>query len=348
LHLLQNKPTAQNRTKPAMPTLSSQDFLFQRIKEMLPTHESMVDTVSEILHVSSDSAYRRIRGETPLVLEEARQLCHHFHLSLDQLLDLKTGAVLFQNIRINNHQYSYEKYISGLLGLVKHVGSFFQKEIIYLTKDVPIIHNFYYSPLIAFRYFFWMKTILQHPDFANRGFTLDCIAPEMEALSRELARAYTLIPSVEIWNTECINSTISQVEFCKDSGHFSSDGDIKLIYDALEETVLHLRAQVENGVKFMPGEPPASTKSNFRFFYNRVVLGDNTILITTDRAQSVYLNYDVLNYMTTSDGDFCKQCHDDMRNLMRKATLISQTGEKQRNKFFSILLAKIEDRKRNL
>jgi hypothetical protein len=269
-------------------------------------------------------------------------------VSLDQLLDLKAGSVLFQNIRINNQQYSYEKYISGLLGLVKHVGSFFQKEIIYLTKDVPIIHNFYYSPLIAFRYFFWMKTILQHPDFVNRGFTLDCIAPEMEALSRDLARAYTQIPSVEIWNTECINSTISQIEFCKDSGHFSSDGDIKLIYDALEETVLHLRAQVENGVKFMPGETPASTKSNFRFFYNRVVLGDNTIFITTDRVQSVYLNYDVLNYMTTNDGDFCKQCHDDMHNLMRKSTLISQTGEKQRNKFFSILLAKIEDRKRNI
>lgn len=334
--------------KPTMAILSAQDFLFQRIKEMLPAHVSMVDAVSEVLHVSSDSAYRRLRGETPLVLEEARQLCHHFHLSLDQLLNLKTGSVLFQNTRISNQLYSYEKYISGLLGLVKHVSSFFKKEIIYLTKDIPINHNFYYTPLIAFRYFFWMKTILQHPDFTTRGFAFNCIAPETETLSRELAKAYTQIPSVEIWNTECVNSTISQIEFCKDSGHFSSAADIKLIYDALEETILHLRAQVENGIKCMPGEAPASSKTNFRFFYNRVVLGDNTILITTDRMQSVYLNYDVLNYMTTSDGDFCKQCHNDLQNLMRKATLISQTGEKQRNIFFSILLAKIQDRKRNV
>jgi hypothetical protein len=329
-------------------TTNTQDALFQRIKEMLPPDSSLVDVVSDILHVSSDSSYRRIRGETPLVLEEVRQLCHHFKISLDRLFDLKTGSVLFQNVRINNQHYSYEEYISGLLGLLKHVDGFFHKEIIYLTKDVPIIHNFYFSPLIAFRYYFWMKTILQHPDFINQGFSLNCVSPGTEELSRDLARVYTQIPSVEIWNTECINSTISQVEFCKDSGLFSSAKEIRTIYEALEETINHLRAQAESGVKFMPGEENKSHKNNFRFFYNRVVLGDNTILITVDRSRSVYLNYDVLNYMNTSDESFCSQCNDDLHNLMRKATLISQTGEKQRNIFFSILLGKIQDRKRNL
>ena len=54
-----------------MATITAQDFLFQRIKEMLPQDVSLVDAVSDLLHVSGDSAYRRIRGETPLVLEEA-------------------------------------------------------------------------------------------------------------------------------------------------------------------------------------------------------------------------------------------------------------------------------------
>src|SRR5688572_16424118 len=95
---------------------NTQDALFQRIKEMLPPDISLVDVVSDILHVSSDSSYRRIRGETALVLEEVHQLCHHFKISLDRLFDLKTGSVLFQNVRINNKHYSYEEYISGLLG----------------------------------------------------------------------------------------------------------------------------------------------------------------------------------------------------------------------------------------
>jgi BetR domain len=331
-----------------MPTTAAQDILFQRIKDMLPQDISLVDAISEILHVSSDSAYRRIRGETPLVLEEATELCSHFHLSMDQLLSLGSDSVLFQNIRINNQDYSYENYLSGLADRIKGIRGFLKKEIIYLTKDLPLFHNFYYAPLISFRYFFWMKSILQHPDFVNKGFQFNLISPELEALSRELTIAYTQVPSVEIWNTECINSAISQIEFYKDSGLFSSAADIKTVYEALEETIIHLKAQAEVGYKFMPGDDLKKGKSNFRFFYNRVILGDNTILVTTDHTRSVYFVYDVLNYIATGDENFCNQCNDDLQNLMRKATLISQTGEKQRNIFFGILLSKIGDRKRNL
>ena len=117
---------------------------------------------------------------------------------------------------------------------MQYVNSFNQKEIIYLTKDLPFFHNFYFKPLISFRYFFWMRTIIQHPDFTSKTIDLNSIPPEIESMSKELARFYTLIPSTEIWNTECINSTISQIEFYKDSGLFSSAADIKTIYLALE------------------------------------------------------------------------------------------------------------------
>ena len=331
-----------------MPPNQAQEFLFQHIREMLPPSASLTDTVSEILHVSNDSAYRRIRNETPLVLEEAKELCEHFNLSLDQVLSIKKNSILFENIRINNQFYSYEKYLSDLTKLTQYVNSFNQKEIIYLTKDVSLFHNFYFKPLIAFRYFFWMKTILQHPDFATKSIDLNSVPPGIETMSRELAKAYQQIPSTEIWNTECVNSIISQVEFYKDSGLFSSAADIKIVYQSVEETILHLKAQVENGCKFLPGENPQTKKSNFNFYYNRIILGDNTILVTTDNIKTAYLNYDVLNYMVTRDENFCNQCLEDLNNLMRRATVISQTSEKQRNIFFGILLAKIQDRQKNL
>jgi len=327
-----------------MPSDQAQEFLFQRIREMLPPSASLTDVVSEILHVSSDSAYRRIRNETPLVLQEAKQLCEHFRLSLDQVLSLKSNSVLFENIRIHNQQYSYKKYISDIIGLVKQIDGFKEKEIIYLTKDVPLFHNFYFKPLIAFRFYFWMKAILQHPDYVTKAIDLNGISPEIEILSMELTKAYTQVPSIEIWNTECINSLISQIEFYKDSGLFSSAADIREVYRAVEQTILHLKDQVEYGCKFMPGENQQTKKLNFTFFYNRVVLGDNTILVTTDNIKTAYLNYDVLDYMVTRDEGFCNQCVEDLNNLMRRATVISQTSEKQRNIFFGILLAKIEDR----
>ncbi len=331
-----------------MPTDQAQEFLFQRIKELIPPDASMVDIVSGILHLSTDSAYRRIRGETPLVLDEVSQLCRHFKLSLDQLLNLQSGTTLFRNVRINTETYNYETYLKDLISQVQHVGNYIEKEIIYLSKDVPIFHNFYYHPLIAFRYFFWMKTILRKPEFANRIFDMNCVSPEIVKLSQDLSRAYNSIPSTEIWNTECINAAILQIEFYKDSGYFSKASDVREVYDSLEQTILHLKHQVEFGCKFMPDENPHTKKNNFKFFFNRVVLGDNTILVVTDRVKTVFLNYDVLNYMLTRDESFCGPCYNDLQNLMKRATLISETSEKQRNIFFGILLSKISDRKKNL
>ena len=331
-----------------MPDYQSQEFLFQRIKELLPPHVSMVDSVADILHVSSDSAYRRIRGETPVVLDEARELCRHFKLSLDQILNVQGNSTLFQNVRISLKDYSYEKYLGDIIKQINYAGSFIHKEIIYLTKDMPLFHNFYFKPLIAFRYFFWMKSIIQHPDFQDRDFDMNCMSGEIERLSRELVMAYNKVPSSEIWNTESINSAILQVEFYKDCGYFSSASDIKLIYDALEETFIHLKNQVEYGCKFMPEENHESKKNNFRFFYNRFVLGDNTVIVVTDRVKTVFINYDILNYMTTRDEAFCDPMYNDLQSLMKKSTMISQTSEKQRNIFFNIMLNKITERKKNL
>lgn len=331
-----------------MATNQAQDFLFQRVKEMLPQHVSMVDAVSEILNVSSDSAYRRIRGETPLVLDEAKQLCDHFHLSLDQLLHVKSGSTIFQNVRINIQNYSYTLYLEDIIKQLQYITNFMHQEIIYRTKDMPIFHNFYYPPLIAFRYFFWMKTIIQHPDFSEREFEMDCVSPDIVALSQQLSRAYNNVPSIEIWNTECINAAISQIEFYKDSGHFSSSGDMKLVYEALEETVNHIKNQAELGAKFMADENPETKKNNFKFFFNRVVLGDNTVMVITDRVKTVFLNYDVLNYLVTRDESFCDPCYDDLQNQIKRSTLISKTSEKQRNIFFGIMLNKIADRKMHL
>ncbi len=331
-----------------MPDHPSQEFLFRRIRELLPPQASLSDTVAEILHLSSDSAYRRIRGETPLILDEARQLCDHFHLSLDQLFALSDDSVHFHFTRVHHEQYTYEQFLQGLLDLSVHINRSSNKEIIYLTKDMPLFHNFYFRPLAAFRYFFWMKNILYHPDFTNREFEMGLLPAKTESLGGELARAYTGIPSVEIWNTECVNSTISQIEFCRELGLFPNAGDILAVYESLEATILHIRAQVAAGYKFMPAEEKPVRANNFRFFYNRIVLGDNTILVKTGQEQSVFLNYNVLNYIHTPDAHFCAETGRDLQNLMRKSTQISQTAEKQRNIFFNILLTKIGDRKRNL
>lgn len=323
-----------------MPEKKIQEYLFQRIREILPAGRSLVDTVAEVLCVSPDSAYRRIRGETLLVLEEARILCRQFNLSLDQLLELSGESVVFQNIKLQTQTDDFKGYLQGILRQINHLNTFENKSIVYVTSDVPVFHQFSSPAFFAFRYFFWMKTMFQHPDFSNRKFSLDCLTPEIESLGREILTVYNKIPSVEIWNTESINSTLSQVNYYYNSDLMTRE-EMFAVQAGVRHMLEHLQVQAEYGCKFLPGEKAGGKKENFQLFYNRVGLGDNAIMTLHDGGKTFYLNYDSLNYLLTTDEAFCNEVYQKMQTIMRRSTLISSVSEKQRNIFFNTLYAKI-------
>jgi hypothetical protein len=321
-----------------------QEHLFQRIRERLPLNASLADVIAELLFVSNDSAYRRIRGETPLVLEEARILCQAFSLSLDELLQYKRNSISFNFTEADGAGNGFKKYLTDILGHLHRLKQANEKEIIYLTKDIPVFYNFLFGPLFSFRYFFWMKSILQHPDFLHRQFSSSCLPPEIEQVGKEIIKAYFAIPSIEVWNTECVNSTIAQVEYYREAGYFQSEEDIDKIYASLKQTIEHIRGQADHACKFLPEEHSGIKKNNFQFFFNRLVLGDNTIIVTADGRKAVFLSYDVLDFMNTQDEHFCTEMNNKVQSLIRRATILSNANEKQRNIFFNILLRKIPRR----
>ena len=164
---------------------------------------------------------------------------------------------------------------------------------------------------------------------------MDYLSPEMEEAAQEISRCYKIIPSTEIWNTEGINSFVAQVDYYREAGYFASDSDAAMIYSSLAEVVEHIRSQAQHGCKYLPGENPDLKQNNYKLFYNHVVIGDNTILVTLNGKKTVYINYDVLNYMTTEDESFCNETSEKMQTLMRRATILSDGSEKQRNIFFN-------------
>src|SRR6185503_11385436 len=97
LHLLQLSP----KPNATMEATNVQVRFFQHLKVQLPPHIAIVDEVADVLGISNDSAYRRIRGEKPIDLEETYKLCDHFKISMDQLLHLQSDAFIFSGILQN-------------------------------------------------------------------------------------------------------------------------------------------------------------------------------------------------------------------------------------------------------
>src|SRR5688572_24973127 len=138
-----------------------QSSFLEQVKKRLPPNVSFADEMAEILKISRDSAYRRIRGETVLSLDEAKLLCNQFGVSLDLLLGESPEIVPFRHQVVNNTPESFDKWLRSILNNLETVAGFpSEKEIVYSAKDVPVFHYFDYPDLAAFKMYFWKKSVL--------------------------------------------------------------------------------------------------------------------------------------------------------------------------------------------
>jgi BetR domain-containing protein len=325
-----------------MEAIELQQQFFNHLKALIPPHLSIVDELAELLNLSYDSVYRRLRGEKPLALHEMRQICSHYHISIDQVLDLHNETVVFHAPSVNQEAIVFLEYLKGMLQQMKYFNSFREKEMLYLCKDLPFWQFYLFPDLAAFKTFFWSKTLLNKSEFNQKQFSFSSISfDEYFQVGQELNKEYNQIPSIELWNRESINSTLSQIEYYRDAGMFQTKEDFERVVDSFLKTLDHLELQAEKGVKFMPGSGEVGYRSSIKFFINEVVLGSNTILAEVDKKKLSFISYNVFSYLSTKDPRFNESTFRAFHNLASRSTLISGTGEKERNKFFNALRSKV-------
>jgi hypothetical protein len=321
---------------------SVQQLFFLQIKDSMPPHLSLVDSIAELLNISNDSAYGRIRCEKPISFEEIKKLSLHFHISLDQFLHLQSDSLLFSGRIERPSEHYFEEYLENLLRNFTYLNGFDQRHLYFLTKDIPWIYFFQIPELSAFKIFVWMRSILHDESLKNKKLSLqDRYFPEYAETGKKIVEQYNKIPTSEIWNLESISITLQQIEYYLDCGAFKSTKDALIIYEKLEELINHIERQAEHGRKFLITDQPSDQCPAFNMYYNELALGDNTVLADLGKTKITFLNHSTIEYIFTRDEKFCNQMHQTISNLISKSTQISTVGEKNRSHFFGFLTAKI-------
>ena len=187
-----------------------------------------------------------------------------------------------------------------------------------------------------------MKSILHDEGLKGVNFALDDsrYLPYIN-ISKKIIEMYNKIPITEIWNVESINSSLNQINFYRQAGSFKNVGDIKLLYDKVEELINHIEKQADLGLKFNFGSEPNHDAAEYRMFVNELVMLDNTMLVELDDTRITFLNHSVLYFVGTRDDQFNKAMFTNIANLKKKSTMISSVSEKERLGFFNQLRHKI-------
>jgi transcriptional regulator with XRE-family HTH domain len=312
------------------------------IKKSVPNNLSLADEIAEILDVSKDSAYRRMRGETTLSLNEIQKLSNRFGVSIDTLLNTQNNAVSFQYRSINNESYTFEDYLQSILENLRTINKFEVAKMIYLAKDVPPFHHFQFPKLSEFKCFFWLKTILNHPKYASLSFEEGVIPKETINLGLRIYDEYVRTPSIEVWSFETINITLRQIEYYYECGLFKSAQEALMMADEVEKLLRHLKEEASIGKKFYYGDNQSGYDGTFDMYSNEVSIADTTIFFKMGETKITYIIHNNLNILTTTDKSFCEGTEEYIQNIFRKSSLISSSSEKERNRFFNRLLKKVD------
>jgi hypothetical protein len=307
--------------------------LLEKIKEKVQQSYSYADEIADLLEISKDAVYRRMRGETSLSLDEAMLLIHHFQL--DNPFQITNNTVNFQYESYTNENNEIQRYLQKLISDLELIRQEKTSELIFCAEDVPLFHYFNFPLLAAFKLFYWQKSILYTDSFQDKIFSTTIIDENLIALSKELTTKYTTVPSIEIWTENTINSVLQQIEFYYEAGYIPTKEITLAILEEVKLMVDTLENQTINGTK-------NQSNASFQFFLSDITIGNNCILAKNELGSVLYLSYNTFNILKSNNIQFIQENEKWINRIIDNSIPLSKSSQKIRNKFFQKIRNKID------
>lgn len=307
-----------------------QGLLFDQIEKQLLKSVIPAQEIADVLSLSIDAAYRRLRGETKLNIDEICILCEHFNISIDAMMDHKPTNVSFETLPISN----LLSHLDTLGGVLKSFGLASDKKLLLLAAEIPLVHLAAYEELATFKIYAWASSVYNDAD----NYTSFCARAKGDQLFncyREISHHYKLIPSLEIWNTNSYDSTLGWIDFFYGAGNLSKETALELCAHLMQLTA-DLQTSLEKGDR----DNPAGNKLSF--YSCDVALENNFMVVKGGDQQSCFLRLFSANGMIIRDLSYCRETEKWFYKHLDKSTLISGSSQKDRHRFFKSLRDKVE------
>lgn len=308
-----------------------QDKLLNDIKDK--SEGKLVDVLMNTLHISLDSAYRRIRLEKILTLDEIIKISNTFNISIDHLISHDSSDSVLFSFPFKSSQFDLKEYFEKILTHLKKVKDA-NGVMYYSAKDIPIFHFFQDKKLLAFKFHYWLNTMNHEDEMMQKEFNYDFLPASLAELTKKIYTIYTQINTHEIWNYETLTRSSSQITYYYEMGIIDKTQANEL-QTRLIDFINHIENECKLGKKYFIDNEPMSTEENYQFYYNEIMAADNSIYAEYGNTKESFLPHIVLNYMVTDNVQYSEYNKSVFDTVINKSTLITKVNEKDRRRFFN-------------
>lgn len=309
--------------------------LISTLKNNIPSQQSLVDVISDLLNISQDAAYRRLRGEKRFDIDELFIICNTYNISLDSIFSVKSQGTIFNYTALNvQDQANYLLYMQRFSKSIELVKEGKDKEIIFSAIDLPVFHFMPFKELTIFKLFAWNNSVYSYRD-KFESFLESIDKEKLFPCYDKVYADYSEIPSTEIWTYTTIDAIIRLLDFYYDIGSFAKNDTFKLLCSQLGQLVDNLKVWVENGYK---GKNKLNT---FKFYINETDLENSFGLFRRDNDTLCLIKLFTINSLSTTDETFCNETRNWLESSISRSVLLTGASERERFKYFNTLQQKI-------
>ncbi len=299
----------------------------------LPKGTSLAAMLMELLSLSRESIYRRLRGEILFTVDELIKISQELGFSLDNLAAESKGtdktkwAVTNVDTLFSASTY-LEQYLKRMQYLLQTFGNMIKyphaKERI-ATNLLPYSFTLLYEKLTLFRHYNWMYLSQGvKPDF----YLSDLVLPkEIKRFEKKVIEHIQNIPEVlYILDRNIFYTMVQDINYFFRRGLISEDELLQL-----KEELLDLLNTME---KITYTGNLSNKKTKIDIYISDKTLDSTYVHLEYDSTEYSFLWLYFIDYMIFQNPKICQKQKNWIELLKRYSTHITQTGEIQRFEFF--------------
>ncbi|MEO0787035.1 MAG: hypothetical protein AAFY36_00145 [Bacteroidota bacterium] len=311
--------------------MNIQENVFHAISKHHSSQSQMVENLKKLLNLSQASIYKRLNGSISLSIAELETLINHFEIDITSVFRAHRKWLKFDFPIFHNQQANQRTYIQGLVQELQAFSTVDKGVLKYLSTDLPVFYYFIDQKVANFKLFVYEHTIWSPADKRKKlqKFYLNKpLASEKQCLFNRINNIYGSLDTEEIWAHHTFEVTVGQIKYALEAGYFAIPEESLELIDCMMFIVDQLEEMVSVGNKnqMCTGKTGGGY---LKLRYNDVSRFTSTILTIPPENGSVYLTYDLPNYLKCSDPEFVKYTNQWMNNV--KLNSYPLTGNTPRN-----------------
>ncbi len=311
-----------------------QEIFLSVLKQNIPSQHAAVDVISELLGISQDAAYRRLRGDKRFDIDEIFTICKTYNISLDTVFSVKSQGTIFNytnlDVRDKAKYLLYMQRVSQSIELLKEGRN---NEIILSAIDIPVFHFLPYKELTLFKLFAWNNTVYNQGGYFE-DFLEEFLSPDLTSCYNQMADDYSQVPSTELWTVNTVDTIIRLIDFYFETGYFKDKDTPTFLCNQLIQLIDNIKIWVERGYKKNPSV-------EYRFYVSDTDLENNFVLLKKESQLTCLLKLFTINSLTTKDECFCKETYNWLETSKKRSVLLTGASERDRFRYFNTLQQKI-------